>query len=208
MDLGRSVEGINQLTAFREAYPQSEFNDEVDELLSVAYLNSNNLDLAIQHMESLGQMTLQTRRSYQKATLMKGNQLYNQRKYRDAIASYEKSLKYPINPAYVTEAKFWISEAYSVGRRYEESIPGYLEVAGSNDPELSNKARYGLGYGYFNTKDYTHALTQFRQFVNEYSGSKRDKIYQDAVIPHDVGQRIVGECPGPHRFACVLVHRL
>ena len=82
VDLGRSTEAIKYLIQFKELYPQSESLAEADELLSIAYLNSNNLDLAIEHMETLGNMTSQTRRAYQKATLMKGNQFYNQRKYR------------------------------------------------------------------------------------------------------------------------------
>jgi TolA-binding protein len=182
VDLGRSAEAVRQLISFKEKYPQSEFMSSVDELLSEAYLNSNNLDLAISHMESLGQMTTQTRKAYQKATLMKGNQFYNQRKYRDAVEMYEKSLKFPSNPELITEAKFWMSESYSVGRKYEEAIPGYLDVIGSRTSEMSIKARYGLGYSYFNTKDYGRALTQFRQYTREFQGSKKNRIYQDAVL--------------------------
>jgi len=181
-DLGHSLEAVTNLKRYIEFYPEGKNIDEVNELLSVAYLNSKNLDLAIEHMELLLSMSIRSKEAYQKATFMKGNQLYNQHHYKEAILNYDKSFKYPINPSIKAEANYWKSEAYSVGRLYEEAIPGYKAVIAGTSPELKNKASYGLGYCYFNTSDYPNALPYFRTYISSYRGSKRDRVYLDALL--------------------------
>ena len=115
-DLGRSVEAISNLNKYREVYPEGEYSKEVNDLLALAYLNSNNLDLAIEHLETLSSMSDRSKSAYQKATFLKGNQLYNQRKYKLAIDLYDKSLKFPRDPNIRLEAHYWKSEAYAIGR--------------------------------------------------------------------------------------------
>ena len=181
-DLGYSLEAVTNLKRYIEFYPEGENVDEANELLSVAYLNSKNLDLAIEHIESLQSMSSRTKEAYQKATFMKGNQLYNQHNYKGAILNYDKSLKYPINPTIKTESNYWKSEAYSVGRMYEDAIPGYIEVISGTSSGLKNKAFYGLGYSYFNTSEYPKALPYFRSFISSYEGSKKDRVYLDALL--------------------------
>jgi len=181
-DLGRSLEAVNNLKKYLETYQKGEYLKEVNELLSLAYLNSNNLDLAIEHMEKLPAMSGRSKGAYQKATFLKGNQLYNQRKFRDAISNYNKSLKYPIDQKLILEANYWKSEAFSIGRLYQDAIPGYRIVIQGNDQELKTKAKYGLGYSLFNRKEYAKALPLFTDFVNDYSGKKSSRIYQDASL--------------------------
>lgn len=182
VDLGRSSEAVRQLIKFISDFPDSPQLNDANDLLSIAYVNSNNPDLAIRHMESLPSMSFETKGAYQKATFMKANQLFNQRKYRDAVELYDKSLKYPINRDFVNQSHFWKGESFSVGRKYEEAIPEYLIVAGSGDTELKLKTQYGLGYCYFNTRDYNKALPRFRSFVDNFAGSKRNSTYQDALL--------------------------
>ncbi len=181
-DLGRSVEAINNLKKYLENYPSGDNVKEVNDLLSLAYLNSNNLDLAIEHMETLSPMSDRSKAAYQKATFLKGNQLFNQHKYKPAIDHYDKSLKYPVDLNLRLEAHYWRSEAFAIGRLYEEAKPGYEIVIRGNDSDLKTKASYGLGFCLFNQKEYAKALPLYREFTNNYKGKNTDRIYQDATL--------------------------
>ena len=47
------------------------------------------------------------------------------------------------------------------------------------------KAKYGLGYVYFNTKEYAKALTNFEEYLRQLTLRGRDKgdyFYDDALI--------------------------
>ncbi|MGC4022948.1 MAG: tetratricopeptide repeat protein [Cyclobacteriaceae bacterium] len=83
-------------------------------------------------------------------------ELFNQENYDQAIQYFEKSLEHPSDKNYVVEASFWNGEAYSIGRKYDEAAKNYLKVVTDNEtnPALVVKARYGLGYAYFNLQQY------------------------------------------------------
>lgn len=101
--------------------------------------------------------------------MLKGIELFNKDDYQEAVQFFEKSLKYPVDPEYVAEASFWCGEAYSIGRKYEQAADNYLRIiglSGLNNIELLVKARYGLGYAYYNLQQYDRALFNFKEFVN------------------------------------------
>lgn len=184
-DLGRTEEAINVMNSFTEEYPRSSHLDEVNDLLSKAYLNSNNYNLAIRHIESMPQVNKNLQGVYQKATYLKGAEEFNKENYQEAITLFEKSLKYTPDATYAMMANIWIGEAYSVGRRYEESIPFYQKaLTRGNDlnGEAYLQARYGLGYAYFNTKQYDQALTQFKQYTDVLRNAKNRQYYTDALL--------------------------
>jgi len=181
-DLGRSDDAIEELERFMKLFPQSSHIDEVKEVLSQAYVNANNYNKAIEYIESLPSRSVVVNTAYQKATLLKGIELFNMEQYADAVSSFEKSLQFPLDPVYVAEASFWKGEAYSIGRKYEDAATDYLRVIGLsnyNNAEMITKTRYGLGYAYFNLQQYDRALFNFKEFVK--SGSNTSN-YADGIL--------------------------
>ncbi|UII19205.1 tetratricopeptide repeat protein [Fulvivirga ligni] len=184
-DLERSGEAIQAFEEFIQTYPNSKHSDEVNDLLSEVYLNSNNYNLAIDHIEKMNFANQSLRKVYQKATFYKGAELFNQGNYAQAVEFFNESLKYPMEPEYKAMANLWTAEAYSVGLKYEESIPYYQAII--NDSYAKNtahglKARYGLGYAYYNTKQYSDALKQFKAYVNALENSTNKEYYDDALL--------------------------
>jgi TolA-binding protein len=152
-------------------------------LLAQAYVNGNNFHKAIEYIESLPTRSGHIDQAYQKATYLKGAELFNKNNYQEAVENFEKSLKYPRDPNYVALAGYWAGEAYSTGRKYQEAIRHYqkvIETPSTNEPELLLKARYGLGYAHYNLKAYDNALFNFREFVNK--GNKNTSNYTDGLI--------------------------
>lgn len=182
-DLGKSDVAITEFEKFLTAYPASDHSIAVRELLAQAYVNGNNYNKAIEYIEGLPRRSPSVDQAYQKATYLKGSELFNKENYENAVTFFEKSLASPIDPKYVALASFWNGETYSLGRRYEEAVPFYTKVIslGTNaEAEVVNKTRYGLGYAYFNLQQYDQALINFKEFVNK--GSKTSTPYADGVL--------------------------
>lgn len=183
-DLDRMEEAIVSARSFLKDYPDSEHKEEIGDLLSDAYLNSNNYNLAIEYIESLNAPNQRQQGVYQKATFLKGMELFNSGAYRQAIEYFDKSLRYPVDKKYKALAGLWAGEAYSVGRKYEEAIPYYqkaLYTGITPEDEVMLKTRYGIGYALYNTKAYSKALEQFRTYVR-YAEDKNQKDYYDDAL--------------------------
>jgi tetratricopeptide (TPR) repeat protein len=178
---GQAVTHFNE---FLKTYPNSNHKREANELLSRSLLNSSNYDLAILHIETLPSIGSEVARVYQKATFLKGVELFNKRNFPAAVEYWSKSLKHPFDNELVVDAHLWKGEAYSIGRRFDEAIESYLTVLGNRSVGESTilKARYGIGYAYFNTKDYDRALVHFREYVRAGSGLVNSSNFQDAQL--------------------------
>ncbi|MBS1950921.1 MAG: hypothetical protein OJF59_003311 [Cytophagales bacterium] len=167
-DLGRPDQAIKEFERILKNYPSSVHATEIKELLSQAYVNANNFNKAIEYIEALPNRSPAVERAYQKATMLKGMELFNQEDYPQAVQYFEKSLAHPEEKKYVAEASFWCGEAYSVGRKYEEAARQYLKAIEDGDDNLLKlRARYGLGYAYFNMQQYDRALFSLKEFVNK-----------------------------------------
>lgn len=181
-DLGKSDVAITEFEKFLAAYPASDHGIAVRELLAQAYVNGNNYNKAIEYIEALPKRTPSVDQAYQKATYLKGSELFNKEDYENAVKFFDKSLASPVDPKYVALASFWNGETYSIGSRYEEAIPFYQKVISISaaEPEVLTKTRYGLGYAHFNLKQYDQALFNFKEFVNK--GGKSGPVYADGVL--------------------------
>lgn len=169
-DAGREEISISEFEKFITQYPGSSHVNEAKELLAQAYINGDNYHKAIEYIEALPSRSSHIDQAYQKATYLKGAELFNKEDYAQAVYNFEKSLKYPKDPKFVALASYWAGDAYSMGRKYDDAIRHYqkvLEVGNAADAELQLKTRYGLGYAYFNIQAYDKALTNFREFVNK-----------------------------------------
>lgn len=182
-DLGKSDVAITEFEKFLSEYPASDHNIAVRELLAQAYVNGNNYNKAIEYIEALPRRTPSVNQAYQKATYLKGSELFNREEYENAVKFFDKSLASPVDPKYVALASFWNGETYSIGRRYEEAIPFYQKVISlgtSAEAEVIHKTRYGLGYAHFNLNQYDQALFNFKEFVNK--AGKSGPTYTDGVL--------------------------
>lgn len=181
-DLGQPDKAIDELESFLKIFSASSHTTEVKEVLSQAYVNANNYNRAIEYIESLPSRGPTINLAYQKATMLKGMELFNMEQYADAVTLFEKSIQYPQNTDYLAEASFWNGEAYSIGRKYEEAAENYLRVIGIpkySNQEVITKTRYGLGYAYFNLQQYDRALFNFKEFAR--NGARNDN-YADGML--------------------------
>ncbi|MEQ9426877.1 MAG: tetratricopeptide repeat protein [Cyclobacteriaceae bacterium] len=176
---------IATLQNFIETYPQSDFRPKANDLLSDAFLKTNNYDLAINYIESLNQKSESLRRTYQHVTLLKGAQLFNDRRFQRSIEFFNKSLTTQVDQGKAIEAYYWNGEAYSIGKKWPEAISAYSRIVFNTAYRSSPfyiKARYGLGYAYYNTKVYERAKFQFAEYTKALERAPNKQQYLDALV--------------------------
>jgi TolA-binding protein len=180
-DAGKPDLAINEFESFLSEHPNSTHAVEVKELLAQAYVNGNNFNKAIEYIDALPSRNPYINQAYQKAAYLKGAELFNKGDYSESVEFFSKSLTYPIDQGYVALASFWSGEAYSLGGKYDEAAEHYLRVIKANtDADLVLKARYALGYSYFNQQQYDKAMVSFSEFANK--GNKSTANYSDGLI--------------------------
>ena len=182
-ELGNFSEIINALGNFNKDFPGSEMSEEADDLLSEAYFNSNNYPEAIRHIESLPNKSWRILQTYQRVTFYHAVNLFNETKFPQAVAMLDKSLQYPYDKEVTSGSHFMKGEAYSIGQRYDDAINSYAAVfrnSGTTKSDYYTKSRYGIGYAYYNTKEYDKALPHFKAYVEAVGAS--DPNYYDALL--------------------------
>lgn len=182
-DLGNFREVINALAEFNKNYPDSEQGEEADKLLSEAYFSSNNYADAIRHIEGLEKKSWRILQTYQRVTYHHAVNLFNDAKFPQAVQMLDKSLQYPYDKEVTAASHFVKGEAYSIGNRYDDAINSYAAVfrtAPTAKTDYYTKSRYGIGYAYFNTKQYDKALTHFKAYLDAIQPSNPN--YNDATV--------------------------
>jgi len=184
LDLGNFDEAINAIQEYKSKYPGSQRVENIDEILTEAYLNSRNYDLAIKHIESMQYRSERINKAYQQITFFKGTELFNDGKFRQAVDMFDKSLQHSYLNTFVIKANYWKGEAFSVGLKYQEALNAYAAVFRNDTRGTSEEylpSRYGIGYAYYNLKQYERALDHFKYYVNQTSAAENQK-HRDALI--------------------------
>lgn len=174
-------ETTNLLKDFQKNYPNSSYRNEINELLSESYLASNNYNEAIAHIESISNRTPKIDEAYQRVTFNKGAEFFNKDQYAEALAQFQKSLSRPRDKETVVAAHFWSGEAQSAQQNYPAAINEYAAVfRETQSGDYYNRSRYGIGYAYYNNKEYDKAATHFRDYTTAVGVS--GKNYPDALV--------------------------
>lgn len=183
-DLQRYHDAIIGLKKFSKEFPNSKHKSEVQDLLSEAYLRTNNYAEALSYIESLNTRSSRINAAYQRVAFHSAVQLFNNGKYQESIKMFEKSADFPVDKDVLVAAHFWKGEAYSVMKDYENAIRNYSLVFQNADDknEYHLKSRYGIGYAYFNSKQYDKAFSHFRAYVDRLKNAKDRLNYDDALL--------------------------
>ncbi|MBD2704391.1 tetratricopeptide repeat protein [Spirosoma sp. BT702] len=184
LDQNNGADAVKELTAFLKQYPDSKFENEANELVGEAYYASNNYPAAIAYIEGLKKRTSKINATYQRLTYNQGVNDFNAERYPQAVANLDKSLKFPVDNELQAAAQFWKAESYSAGKQYDTSIPLYASVSKSGS-SFATRSLYGLGYAYYNKKEYARAQPYFRDFVTRGGNSQEEDVAEqvkDATI--------------------------
>ncbi len=184
-ELGNFSEVVSALGNFNRDFPDSKFSGEADDLISEAYLNSSNYTEAIQHIEKLPKRSHRINETYQRVTYYQAVKLYNDQFFAQTVQLLDKSLGFPYDKEIQAASNFLKGEAYSIGQRWPQAITSYsavFQTPNSGRTEFYVKSRYGIGYAYYNDKQYDKALVHFKAYLNDNSIKAGNPNYQDAMV--------------------------
>lgn len=184
-ELGNFSEVINAITEFNRKFPKSKFAGDADDILSEAFLNSNNFMEAIRHIEGLSNRSERINRTYQRVTYYQAVNYFNDSRFQEAVALLDKSLQHPYDNEITAASYFLKGEAYSIAQRYPEAINSYgavFRTANSSKTDYYIKTRYGIGYAYYNSKQYDKAQVHFKAYVNDNAVKPSNPNFNDALI--------------------------
>ncbi|MDQ2769079.1 MAG: tetratricopeptide repeat protein [Bacteroidota bacterium] len=189
-ELGNLPETIAVLRDFHKRFPRSKNQSTVDDLLSGSFLSSTDYGQALAYLEGLDDRSDKLNATYQRVAYAQAATLYNNADYGQALPLLDKSLQHPTDDGLRVAAQVLRGEIFSVGQQYPDAITAYAAAArsarqGGVSPEeagYEQQARYGLGYAYYNTKQYERARPQFQAFLNDADAKPSDPNYYDATL--------------------------
>lgn len=190
-ELGFDTDAIG---ALQKIALTSSYYNESQNLLSNIFLNTRDYNKALEILRNMPNKNAKLKETYQKVAYYRAVQLYNDKKFDDAIKLCDESLE--INAHYETTAlsHFWRAEASYQLERLDESIESYkayLSVSGVAKQLPANStagvAHYGLGYNYIKKGDYPDAATAFGNAVSElekmFKQNKANDDYLKIIYP-------------------------
>ena len=100
------IKAIKAFAEFDKLFPNSSRKEKSQELLSDAYVYSNNYNEALVYLESQSYLTPKMKENYQHVAYLKAVELYNKREFDKAVVYFDKSLKYPVNKDIEAECQY------------------------------------------------------------------------------------------------------
>src|SRR5664280_2859436 len=176
-------EAIAAFQEYIDLYPGSKRIQEVYDYLVGTLMQIKNYKAALAALDKIGNKDGRLEEAYQKVAFFRGLELFKNLEIEASVGMLDKSLKYEkYNMQIRARATYWHGEAnYRLGH-YDLAKDDYLLFMGLPGSTLLNEynlVRYNLGYTFFNLKDYTNALNNFRAFESV-ANNARPEVIADA----------------------------
>jgi TolA-binding protein len=191
------------VTAFRnyvDNYPNSEHRAEAMEYLTKMYLSTRNYAEAMNSIEQIDNKSPELMIAYHRIVYARAIEVFNDNKYENALALFEKSIKINQVKKYTAESEFWKAETYYRLKNYPASIEAYrafITSPGAFSMSVYQEANYNIGYAYFKQNNYPEAKKSFRLFVmnekdknSDYMNDAYNRIADCYYINHEFDRAI------------------
>lgn len=176
---------ISALDEYLETYPSGKNKEEAETLLSEALINSSDYLRALDQMDKIRNKSPRIQSAYQKVAYYQAMVYYRDQKNKLALNLLDKSQTFPIDKDLLLETHFWKAEIQAAEGSLPQSIRAYEAVKAMNPASTHPfliKTHYGLGYAYFNSKNYPKAEEQFRLYTEKLRAAKEKQSYDDALL--------------------------
>ncbi len=178
-------ESIASFDLLRKLDENLKYKSKSSELTAESYLNSEDYNEAISYIERIKSPSQDVQKTYQKVCYHKGVELFNKGKYKAALTYFNKSLENKIDEKYTIRGLFWRGETYSLLTNWDKAWLDYAALFKIPDADKSPyylRGVYGIGYAYFNRKEYDKALNKFELYTRRLKKSKKQFYYSDALV--------------------------
>lgn len=189
-ELDYTNQAIVSLTSFLEKYPNSAYVNEAGDILSQALLETKNFGKAVEVLESYNVSGPSVDKVYQQVSYYRAVELFNDKKYSEALILTDKSLKKPIDQKINALALFLKGNILFEQENYGAAASNYSKFSqfnlSSNDEVFATKAlaNYNIAYCNFKEKNYATAATYFEKTIQNSNtlNSTNKRIIPDAFL--------------------------
>jgi TolA-binding protein len=173
-------EAIAAFQEYIDLYPGSKRIQEVYDYLVGTFMQIKNYKAALAALDKISNKDSRLEEAYQKVAFFRGLELFKNMEIEASVSMFDKSLKYEkYNMQIRARAIYWRGEAnYRLGH-YDMAKDDYTLFMGLPGSTLLSEyalVRYNLGYSFFNLKDYTNALNNFKAFESGANNSRPEVI--------------------------------
>ena len=162
-------EAIRSFNDFIDKYPNSDRVDQAYNYLVMAYTTTRNYRLALESIEKIRVKDNNILQAYQRVAFFRGLELFNDLKFGEATAMFDKSLENArFDNAIAARSVFWKAEShYREGdfRQAQDLYRRFIAMPEASRTDEFPQANYGLGYVAFSLKNYPEALNWFQRYV-------------------------------------------
>lgn len=176
-------ESVTVFEDFLNDFPNSKYNDQVNDYLTEVYLTTKNYKAALTSIEKINRPGAKILEAKQNVLFQLGTQAFTNMNLDEAEEYFNKAIALGnYNTEARNDAYFWRGEtAYRKGF-YDRAAADYTMYL--NNTQLRNSdmyalAHYNLGYSYFKQNLYNEALSRFRQYVS-LEKNQQSAAYSDA----------------------------
>lgn len=162
---GDDQTAIANLTSFARQFPQSEYVDEVNELLAFLNIKYDNFNDAVIAMNKLKNISYNLKRVYQKANYARGIQLLKDENPDRAIFHFKETGKFPVDENIVLLSDFWLTECHYRLGHYSEALQSsnfFLDHADTVAmPDYTQKIHLTKSYIYYHVNDTANLFIEY-----------------------------------------------
>ncbi|MBR1627252.1 MAG: tetratricopeptide repeat protein [Bacteroidales bacterium] len=184
-DPGPYNEAIKNFQTYIKKYPKSPKKKEAQNYLVQLYERTRNYKDAMELMQQMDNRTKQMNEIYQKIAVNRGIELYNIGQYKQAIQSFDESLKYPLNNSLTATAYYLEAESYYKIDEYSKSITALNKFYSTPSYKTSSyvdNADYSMAYNLFKQKKYALAKNYFLKVTENKTGHISSVITNDSKL--------------------------
>ena len=174
-------ESIKSFQNYLKLYPKTPRRNEINEILTSLYFSVRNYKSALTLIESLSERSPKINEAYQRIAINRGIELYNEKKYDQAVTLFTKAIE--VNASQVSSAQAYYLRGetiYQMGRLDAafDDLERFLILNDGNNTDYYRQALYTLGYTTLKLKKYKQSVNAFSNFIVA-SQHDRDKKHID-----------------------------
>ncbi|MGP8216104.1 MAG: tetratricopeptide repeat protein [Bacteroidia bacterium] len=169
-------EAIQAFNEYLADYPNSPHKEEIYRYMVNAYLGTRNYPAALASLDKIKNWDTQLQSVYQRLTYYRGVDLFNNNQMGLAATYFDNSLKFNFDQKLHLLAYYWKAEALYREKKYKDAVDAYNQYIDQPEAFSSveyNLSEYGMGYAYFEMKDYENANLAFRKYADKETDDKK-----------------------------------
>ena len=185
VDLGFQGVAISELNKFIKDYPNSSYTAEAKELLAALLGNTSNYKDALDLLESLDNLSEQTKKLYPRLLFGRAMELLNDQQFNKAEILIDQILSDGYGKEIHPYAHFWKGDLiYRKGNHVLalDHFMKFINSGANTQGQVSiSEGHYQAGYCCYHLKKFDQALTHFQKVIDKPS-SGASIVQQDAYI--------------------------